>query len=134
MSPTNIIRSLTYIEEKTRLILLDARGGARAAASHEKVDIKEFWRFYKEIIPYLETYAAQINIEQISHHTRLFIQYRDAMEAYQKRRTWFWYIFLSGDRFRDDLKTEEYIQLLQDICNNISNFIYQVKINAEEAM
>jgi hypothetical protein len=131
VSPTNIIRSLAYIEEKANLILLDARGGARAAAIHEVVDIKEFWRFYKELVPYLESYATQVKNEQINHHTRLYVQHRDTMDAYQKRRTWFWYIFSSSDRYRDNLITEEYIQLLQDICNNVSNFIYQVKINSE---
>lgn len=132
MLPNNIIRSLTYIEENVNLLLVDARGGARARAIHEVVNMKEFWKFYIELIPYLEKYAAQMKNEQISNHTRLYIQHRDTMDAYQKNKKYFFDFFSSRDHFRHDPKTEEYIQILQDIYNNVLNFIYQVKINAEE--
>ena len=131
MLPENIIRSLSYIQENANLVLTDARGGARAQALHEIVDFNAFWKFYKELVPYLESYAAQVKNEQINYHTRLYIQHRDTMDAYQKRRIFFLDIFSSRNHFRHDPKTEEYIMIAQDIYNNVSNFIYQVKINTE---
>lgn len=131
MLPANIIRSLKYIEEKSNLLLLDAKGGSGASALHEHIVINEFWKFYIELIPYLEKYAVEVNAAQVSDHTRLFIRHLKDMNNYQKSRSWFWGMFSSG-QYHHYREKDEYIEILQNIRNNVSNFIYQVKINSEE--
>lgn len=84
MLPENIIRSLSYIEENVKLILLDAKGGVGAQAIHDDIDFDEFWKFYNELASYLESYSGQVKNEQISYYTKLYIQHRDTMDKYQK--------------------------------------------------
>ena len=133
VSASNIMRSLTYLQDQAKGILMDARGERRRYDPDDDNDMESgsFWKFYREIMPYMEEYAVRENNEEIKKLVGLYLQYFKDMEEYQENSaSWFSKLFFSSHDFRHQRHDEEYIRILQNIYNNLSNLVYQVKINS----
>ena len=127
MLTTNLLRSLSYLEDTCSTLLSHAKRENKYIA--DKPDTKEFLRFYKELTPFLQQYAVRQNNEVISELVHSLVEYPAVVEAYLNKRKSVWDVLSFN---RDDkyyMHSEEYIRLLETVCNAISNLIYQVKIN-----
>jgi len=124
--PNNLLRSISYIQDNAGKLLADAMGERRV----ELPDEESFWKFYAELIPFLQQYAAEQKNEEILRLTGLYVsQLTEIKNCPKYQGSFFFDLFSSSKNQRHYQRTEEYIRAIQDIYNNAGNLLYQVKIN-----
>jgi len=58
LKPENVIRSIAYIEESAHALLSVLRSKYYGVSSFiEDQDFASFWKYYKELIPFLQQFA-----------------------------------------------------------------------------
>ncbi|MFL5747460.1 MAG: hypothetical protein ACJ751_22490 [Niastella sp.] len=132
MQESNLIRSLQYLEDTGRYMLTEVRARDRKLSTHDG-DFDTWWKFYKELTPYLIGYAAQQNNERINELVTKYQQHMVHLENSLPTADHASFKSLLSKLFGgpNSLSRDEQELLLEDISNNVGNLLYQVKINAE---
>ena len=131
MQESNLIRSLQYLEDAGRNLLTEVRGRNRNLGDHDG-EFDTWWKFYRELIPHLVGYAAQQHNEYINELVNKYQQHFTYLDQTLTPIDHTSFVKLLSKIFgsRNSLSREEQARLLEDISNNVSNLLYQVKINA----
>lgn len=128
MTNDNVLRCLVFLEDKCKIILLACKSRSwNLADLLVEHDFDSMWKFYKEVIPSLEKFAAQKQNDQIISHVKMFSNYIPVMDKYLAGKIQFHFLdWFPTVSYRN---TDKFARDIQDISNNIGNLIYQIRIS-----
>ncbi len=131
MKPNNVLISVDYLEEWTNKLLSLCRSKSWHLPTFlEENDFMSYWKFYKELIPFLKQFSEESKNEQIR---MLVNEYSETnmkqLEKYISSKASIYHFALEWiNPLLPHKSTNDFELDLNAVANNIGNLIYQIKI------